>query len=215
MFCLRMPHGGNCCTRLSEVVCKSVDEAILEVYQDYPMVCLLQRHTWRLGNLWRQVMRISNSIETCRGFQLCFLLLRLWHTVEQQGRSCTNLCHTFLDPHCSERESSVQVPIKGNMTNGSSIPTALSLFALLNKLHCPCLWSPTNCHSPCVDQKGIYGIKLWSQVSLNMVYGVNELAVEFNLASSDDLDTAMLTNPGFVIPVNICAHGDLRLFLGI
>mmetsp|Transcript_34716 Transcript_34716/g.55551 ORF Transcript_34716/g.55551 Transcript_34716/m.55551 type:complete len:215 (-) Transcript_34716:1259-1903(-) len=214
MFCLRMPHSDNCCTSLSEVVCKSVDEAILEVDQDYPMVCLL-RHTWRVANLYRQVMRISNSIETCRGFQLCFLLLRLWYTVEEQGRSCTNLCHAFFDPHCSERESSVQVPIKGNMTNGSSIPPALRSLTLLNKLHCPSLWSPTNCHSPCVDQKGVYGIKLWSQVSLNMVHSVNELAVEFNLASSDDLDTAMLTNAGLVIPVNICAHGDLRLFLGI
>ena len=62
---------------------------------------------------------------------------------------------------------------------------------------------------PGVGEKPVQCVEAFAQRSFHVINGVNESRVELELSASDDAHAPRLAHPGFVVPVDIGAHGEL------
>mmetsp|Transcript_69071 Transcript_69071/g.202212 ORF Transcript_69071/g.202212 Transcript_69071/m.202212 type:complete len:447 (-) Transcript_69071:950-2290(-) len=215
---LAVPDRRHLGPRLAQVVRERVHEGVLEVDEEHPQPRANERS--RGGSVrdgrrhWCGRGR-RHCIEASGGLQLCLLLFGVGHAVIEQRGACADLCNASMDPHSPQCEPGVQVPVEGNVPNGCTIPAALGALRLLHEPHGPRLGCPADRDCPRVAKEGIDGIKLRTEVALNMIHCVDKTTVHLDLSPADDLHSSVFTDPRLVIPVHVGAHGDLRLLLRI
>mmetsp|Transcript_11134 Transcript_11134/g.35324 ORF Transcript_11134/g.35324 Transcript_11134/m.35324 type:complete len:313 (+) Transcript_11134:1183-2121(+) len=101
------------------------------------------------------------------------------------------------------------------MPDRCAVPAALRALRLLHELHGPGLGRSADRHCPSVAEEGVDGVELGPQVALHVVHRVDQPTVELDLPPADDLHRAVLADPRLVVAVDVGAHGDLRLLLGV
>ena len=77
---------------------------------------------------------------------------------------------------------------------------------VFDELHRPQLWGAGHGHSPCMGEETVQGIETGTQHALNMVDGVEQLRIGFDLPPRQHLDRAGLAHARLVVAVDVCAH---------
>jgi hypothetical protein len=85
---------------------------------------------------------------------------------------------------------------------------------VLDELHGPTLGRAGHRHCPEVAQERVERIAARGEPTLDVVDGVDESAVDLDLATTDDAHGAGKADPGLVVAVDVGAHGELGLLLG-
>ena len=133
--------------------------------------------------------------------------------VVEQGGTNTHLGNTVFDADSAQGEAGVQVTVEPNESDRAPVPSARRLLMILDKLHRPRLRGAGDGDGPGVCQEGVEGVKLFTEVALDVIDRVDEPGVHLNLAAPDHAHAAGLADTGLVIAINVGTHSEFRLVL--
>ncbi len=183
---------------LAEIAGQGVHERVLVIDEEHAQAVAgeLAGLRWRAGG----------------GFPF-FPFLRRRVGVEQQGRACPHRRDAVADVRGPQREPGVHPAVEADHADGSAVPAALPVLVILDELHCPGLRRAGDGDRPHVGEEGVQRVESGPQPSFHMVDGVDDSAVDLDLAPPDYPDAAGLADPGLVVAVHVGAHGQLGFLL--
>ena len=132
----------------------------------------------------------------------------------QQGGTGAHFGEAILHPHGAQGQPGIHVAIEAGAADGAAIPPPGRALMPLDIADRPGLGRPGHGHGPGMAEETVERVEFRAQHAVDMIDRVDQPGIEFDLPSADDLDAAGFADPGFVVAIDIGAHGQLGLVLG-
>ena len=113
-----------------------------------------------------------------------------------------------------EGKAGIDVAVEAERADGSAIPAARRFFVVLDELHGCKFGRAGDRNCPHVRKKGVQPIEAPAQPSLDMIDGMDQPRIHFDLTPPDHPDAARRADAGLVVAIHIGAHRQLGFVLG-
>mmetsp|Transcript_32546 Transcript_32546/g.48185 ORF Transcript_32546/g.48185 Transcript_32546/m.48185 type:complete len:262 (+) Transcript_32546:457-1242(+) len=197
-------QGLDLCSGLTQIIAECMNKGIFVINQYYgftvtDIILRLGCRTTagRISIIMFSITTTTTNNRVHHGtrFQFRFQLLRRRTRVVQKCRARSYFRHTVLHPYRSQRQTRVQRPVEPDHTHRTAVPAPRTPLVLLHKLDRPRFRCTRDGHRPGVAEKRVQRVKLVAEVPLDVVDGMDQTGVHFDLTTSNDFDTARYTDP--------------------
>ena len=141
-------------------------------------------------------------------------LLLFGDGVVQQRGAGANLGPAAGDPDRPERKPGIHVAVEAERADRAAIPAAGRFLVVLDELHGRKFGRAGDGDGPHVGQKGVEPVEARAQPALDMIDGVDQPGIHFDLAAPDYPDAARRADARLVVAVDVGAHRQFGFVFG-